>query len=162
MRFTILIVLAAFAISPAFSDETTTSPTTLVDVKIMPSSNEGEVIIEGVRLFHETIAAAYHLNSDRGRRNSPDMSRRQDVSIFQSELKRIPTRFYRFNSVDGAELTLDEVQARLKERPVLLILPVGASLHPGFKSILDGNAVVATRLDVRPTPQRSVLRPDAG
>jgi hypothetical protein len=156
-QLALLAVFAWIGCSTAVSSETSTSPITLVDVRVADSPNPGHIRITGVRLFYETNEAAFHIDDDRKRL---DMSNRtQSVTVLQSEVKGIDSAFYSFRLVGGGDFTPSEVKPLIAKRPVLLLLPSGATIHPDLASILDADAVIAIRTDSRHSPQPLVPRP---
>jgi len=158
-RQTFALVVALFTCAPAFADDTFTSPQTIVNVTIAPAPNGDDMIFTGAQLYFETMHSSYHIESQRDR---PDLANRtQDVTILQSKLLRFGVHQLKFRSIAGEDLDIEDVKTRLKKNPLVLMLPVGASIHPQLAAALNPDTIVVARADRRSTLQRLVPRPDS-
>lgn len=155
------LMVGFFACVPAFADDTSTSPQTIVNVEITPSSNGEEMTFSGALLYFDTVQSFYYEESQRDR---PDLANRtQDVTILQSKLVRFNVHRLKFRSIAGEDLDINEVKTRLKKNPLALMLPVDASIHPQLAAAFNPDTIIVTR-DVsrstpRSTPQRLVPSP---
>lgn len=152
-------IVALFICVTAFADDTFTSPQMIVNAEITPVASGVGVIFTGAQLSFNTVHSPYHVESNRGR---PDLANRiQDVTILESKIVRFGVNQLKFRSVAGKELEIEEVKARLKENPLALLLPFGASIHPQLVAALDPKTIVVVRADRKANPQRLVPRPDS-
>ncbi|QDS93577.1 hypothetical protein FF011L_23500 [Roseimaritima multifibrata] len=152
-----VFIVALFICVAAFADDTFTSPQTIVSAEITPVPNRDGLIFTGAQLSFSTVHSPYHVESQRGR---PDLANRiQDVTILESKIVRFGVNQLKFCSVAGTELEIEEVKTRLKENPLALLLPFGASIHPQLVAALDPKTIVVIRADRKANPQRLVPRP---
>lgn len=156
----VVAMLCCISATLAFAEDTFTSPETIVNVKIEPFGNGSEMILTGAKIFFETVQSSYHVESQRER---PDLANRtQDVAMLQSKLVRFSVHQLRFQSVSGEEIDLETVQSRLKENPLALLLPSGASIHPQLAAALNPETIIVIRADGKSSAQRLVPRPKGG
>lgn len=94
--------IAFFSCVTVFADDTFTSPQTIVNVALAPTSNGDELIFTGAQIYFETVPSSDHVESQRDR---PDLANRtQDVNILQSRLLRFGVRQLKFRTITGDEL----------------------------------------------------------
>lgn len=159
-RLTFVFMIALYSVAPAVAEDTFTSPQAFVNVTIEPSHNGKDMIFTGVHLYFEMTQSAYHVEAQRDR---PDLANRtQEVTLLQSKLVRFGVHQLKFRTVAGEDVDAEDVPARLKKNPLVLMLPNGAKIHPQLATALAPEALIVSRADRKPTFLHLVPRPDGG
>jgi hypothetical protein len=117
-----------------------TAPQFLVDAKVV-DSHHGPTLV-AARLYFDQITQSFHSEPTSGLTGN----RMRQVSMLQSEWMRFPFHISRFTTVDGDVLTPEAVKDALAKPVAILLVPVGAVLHPAIKGTLRPDVILVSRV----------------